>query len=192
MQSHIGITGKGNVNSSTFKWEERECIALRNYYAKKVDLTDFRILDYQMPLKNTNNDKEDGVDLIGTDGKNIYLLEYKRFISKESLLRSALEIYTYKKLLENAKNKVCIDYNYPEGELLPAILIMEGSEQYKSWKLHDNNSAIKKLIQTLGISVFIIIPEKPFIEDDDMKVKLAATMPEFDFDLAIKDITEYE
>lgn len=58
--------------------------------------------------------------------------------------------------------------------------------------MHDNNSAIKKLIQTLGISVFIIIPEKPFIEDDDMKVKLAATMPEFNFDLAIKDITEYE
>lgn len=192
MESHDGITKEGNIKGSTFKWEERECIALRNYYIKKHDKADFRILDYQMPLKNTNNDKEDGVDLIGTDGKDLYLLEYKRFISKESLLRSVLEVYTYRQLLENAKNKVCSDYNYPEGKLIPGILVMEGSEQYKSWQSHDSNSSIKKLIHELGISVFLIVPERPFSEDEEMKIKMAKEMPEFDFDLTIKDITKYE
>lgn len=188
VETHKGITESGKIKEPKFQWEVRECLAIFNYFTNHPASSQFKIIDYQMPLKNTNKDNEKGVDLIGSNSTDIFLLEFKRFNSDESLLRSALEIYTYRKLLENAEKKVCTNYNHPNGKLIPAILLMEGSKQHKAWISNTNDAPIKKLIQELQISVFLIKPNKPFFENKDMKKLLASSKPEFDFDLTIEKV----
>ena len=187
VENHSGITKKGDVNSSPFHWEERECIAFWNYFHNS-DKT-IRILDYQVPLKNTSQDKEDAIDLVGTDGKNLLILEYKRFVTSETLLRSILEIYTYKKLLQEGERKILADYNCVDGKLIPAVVFMENSNQHYSFKEADASSPIRRLFRELGIKAFLIKPAKDFVEDDSLKQKLAMEKPELDFDM---DIIELE
>jgi hypothetical protein len=58
------------------------------------DVGDFEAIDFQVP---TTNGKKDNIDLIlkeKTSG-DIYIVEFKKFKSSESLLRCVLEIETY-------------------------------------------------------------------------------------------------
>ena len=143
-------------------------------------------MDYQTPLKNTNKDNEKGIDLVGTDGKALYLLEYKRMISDESLLRSVLEAYSYRRLIDQGIKKFARDFGFEKADVIPAILMMEGSHQHKTYLEQDSNSPIIKLMNELGVKAFVIKPSKKFVENDQMKIQLAEEHPVFDFVLSIQ------
>lgn len=185
---HNGTTNRGILSKNTkFQWEVRETIALFNYFSNKKGQTDgIWILDYQTPMKNTNKDKEKGIDLTGTDGKDLYLLEYKRMISDESLLRSVLETYSYRRLIDKGALKFAKDFGYEEANIIPAILMMEGSHQHKTFLEQNCKSPIIKLMNELGVKAFVIKPSKEFVEDSHMKEQLAEEHPEFDFELSIQ------
>ena len=182
--SHIGVTNKGELKEKTrFQWEIRETYALFNYFQKNNG--SFKILDYQTPMRDTSNDNEKNIDLVGTDGKNLYLLEYKRMISEESLLRSVLEVYSYRRLINEGINKFASDFGYDETDVIPAIIMMEGSSQWKSYQKQSPDSPIISLMKELGVKAFVIKPEKEFVENQAMKIALAEEKPEFSFSLSI-------
>lgn len=183
--SHNGITEKGDLFGKKFKWEDREVIWFFNYYSLHKD-KHFRIIDYQIPMKDTNNDKEKAIDALATDGKDLYILEYKGFSSNESLLRSVLEIYSYLRLINEGLEKFKCDFGLPNAKVFPGILLMKGSTQYIEFvnQKADSNSPIIQLINILGIEVLIISTSEQFIEDRETTGKdLALTRPFVEMDL---------
>ncbi|GEQ86420.1 hypothetical protein ULMS_19280 [Patiriisocius marinistellae] len=69
------------------------------------------IKDYQVPIKNSREDKGLGkIDLISFNEESLtlYLIELKNEGNKETLLRASLESYTYFKIID--KDKLIIDF----------------------------------------------------------------------------------
>lgn len=64
-----------------------------------------KIIDYQIPLKNKSKDEVGKIDLISyyDTEEYLYLIELKFGSNKETLLRAILEIYTYFKIIDQAK-----------------------------------------------------------------------------------------
>ena len=126
------------------------------------------VFDYQTPLKDTNEDKGVGkIDLVSDyydQDRKIYLLELKREDSTESLLRCALEIFTYSKQIDGAK--FLSDFNKPaDAQIVPAILIFDGDAQHQEYKL-EKSTTTNKLIKELGILVFTIAPKFEITKED--------------------------
>ena len=95
------------------------------------------ILDYQIPLKNTKNDKGVGkIDLLGYSkkGDEVYLLELKKDKSDETLLRCILEAYTYSKIVNT--EKLFNDFGiFEKSKLIISPLVFKDDESVKQLEL---------------------------------------------------------
>ena len=126
-----------------------------------------KVFDYQVPLKRTKKDKGVGkIDLvsISEDGKVIYLLELKKRDSKESMLRCALEAYTYSKQLDSVKfKKEYSDICAQEAVITPAPLVFSGEWQYTEYS-DSRHPYLHQLMKELGnIEPFFITSEDSFL-----------------------------
>lgn len=187
VKEHSGVTKKGNPSSTKFQTEVRETMAMIN--CQNTDAP-FQLLDYQVPMKNSKKDKEKNIDLVGTDGKSLYILEYKKSESEETLLRSVLECYSYRRFIDEGIDKFTKDFGLPDADVIPAILMMKNSEQYKSFKeAKEKNEKIIELMKKLGVKAFVIEP-KGIIFEENLEIKnlLAKEKPEFNFQFEIKEI----
>ena len=120
-----------------------------------------KILDYQIPLKNTKHDEGLGkIDLLSVkDGskpglKIVHFLELKRDCSEETLLRCILEAYTYSKIIN--KDKLCDDFDIPLSkkefrEFVIAPLV------YKDDGFESQLEFVKPLINSLDCSIEIFV-----------------------------------
>ncbi len=129
------------------------------------------IIDYQIPLKNTNKDIGLGkVDLVSFNEKTmtLYLIELKYGENIETLLRASLECFTYLKTID--KKKLLDDFNSIQGDLKklfnrvnheaivikPAVLVSAGCNAYV--ELCDmkkgNRPNLKALSQKMDMSFF--------------------------------------
>ena len=116
-----------------------------------------KIIDFQVPIKNVNDnqvDKQPGkIDLISfseSDGV-LYLLEFKKPDSKETLLRCILEAYTYYKQVNCSK--LLRDFEFPsDSKIIPAVLFYKQS--FAAAGLGD--LSLQKLKNTLGVNIFLI------------------------------------
>ena len=152
----------GHNGESSFDFEKRpkgerreEKIAHAMYCQYKDNPTVFgKLLDYQIPLKNTNADKGLGkIDLLSAmDGEKpgsqkIYFLELKKDGSTETLLRCILEVYTYSKIID--KEKLCKDFSlvYDNCEFVVAPLV------YKFDGFEKQLEIVEPLINSLRISL---------------------------------------
>jgi len=93
-----------------------------------------KIIDYQTPLKDKQSDKAGKIDLLSynEETKCAYILELKRADSKETLLRCALEAYTYRRMVN--EKKLLNDFDLPaDTELFAAVLVYHDSQQYKDF-----------------------------------------------------------
>jgi hypothetical protein len=154
VETHNGIC---DGNEKTCREEE--------WIAKELFGEDFdtigEVFDYQIPLKDTNEDKGVGkIDLVSYDygdTKNVYLLELKREDNTESLLRCVLEIYTYWKQLDH--EKFIADFCIPSGiSIVPAVLIFKDGWQYGQLRNKDFQNT-NTLIKALGIKIFTMEPK---------------------------------
>lgn len=112
-----------------------------------------KIIDFQVPINNISNDKAGKIDLIAySEHDNVlYLLEFKKPDSKETLLRCILEVYTYYRQIY--RTKLLKDFSLPVNcQVLPAVLIYKQS--YAASKL--NNPLLQELRKILGIHIFLI------------------------------------
>lgn len=112
-----------------------------------------KIIDFQVPIKNTRNNLAGKIDLISFSESNgiLYLLEFKKPDSKETLLRCILEAYTYYKQVNCSK--LLKDFGLPvDSKIIPAALIYKRS--FAATGL--GYLSLQKLRSTLRMSIFLI------------------------------------
>lgn len=115
-----------------------------------------KVLDYQTPLKNEQDDKAGKIDIVSynKDIKTVYLLELKKEDNEETMLRCVLEIFTYSKTLD--KDKFLEDFNLPKDTKIKASpLVFFNGSQYKEM-VDGNNKFLKQLMDRLDIEPFYI------------------------------------
>lgn len=116
------------------------------------------IIDYQIPIKGKITDSAGKVDLLAYNDKNkiLTLIELKREDSKETMLRSILEISTYYAQIN--KNQLKNDFGYPsETNIQKAIFVFKESSLYKHYK---DTKLVKKLIDEEELNIKIYFVEK--------------------------------
>lgn len=124
-----------------------------------------KILDYQIPLKNEQENKAGKIDIVSynRDIKTVYLLELKKEDSKEdekkdkkeTMLRCVLEIFTYSKTLD--KDKFLEDFNLPKDtKIKVSPLVFFNGSQHKEM-VEGDNKFLKQLMDKLDIEPFYII-----------------------------------
>lgn len=116
------------------------------------------VLDYQVPLRNTNADKGvRAIDLVSFKEANgtLYLLELKapKEKNQETLLRCAMEIYTYWRIVDHVK--LAKDFAHPGATVVPAVLVPEGGIAHMEYLRGDDSKTVQ-LMQELGISFFAL------------------------------------
>lgn len=148
-------THNGKFNKKSPRREEN--IAMMMYNKKYPVLG--KIIDYQVPLKDSKHKKAGKIDLISYNEKNniLHLIELKNDYSKETLLRCVLEILTYSKQVDEEKLKN--DFRLvKEVKIKPAILIFEDTKPFANL----NDFYVNKLIEKYNISIFIVQSEEKF------------------------------
>lgn len=123
-----------------------------------------KVIDYQVPLKNVSNDKAGKIDIITYNIKQneLYLVEFKTGCNGDTLLKTALEIYTYSKILhiETFKNNLKDKQKYnisTKPNIKKAILVSKGTQAYKEYAKLSEDSKLKELItKKLNIEVSTI------------------------------------
>ena len=112
-----------------------------------------KIIDYQIPMKNSNEDKGiKAIDFINLKNNILYLSEIKAPNSRESLLKAILEIQTYYQIV--CKSKLKKDFNIDDDVLIKkSIVIYSNTKAYKQFQ---NNIYIKKLIDLFEIEVIVL------------------------------------
>ena len=114
------------------------------------------ILDYQVPLKVHQHDKAGKIDLLSSNGNEVYVLVLKKQDSPETMLRCVLESYTYLKML--IPNKLFKEYNIDQNaSIIPAPLVFENSRPQLEYDTNTHPKLLE-LIKVLGIKP-IILPE---------------------------------
>ena len=148
-------------NEDSNRKEERIAFDMRGDEHESIG----KIIDYQIPLKNNNNDKGVGkIDLFSYDEnkKTITLLELKKPGSTETLLRCVLEIFTYYKQLykENFVDDYSKELNITEHDksevlnnIKKAVLIFTDSRAYRDYQ--NENSFVRKLMKELEVDIYV-------------------------------------
>lgn len=139
-------THKGIINENSNRVEEKMAISMYRQTYEEYGT----VLDYQIPLKNSRDDKRVGkIDLISLKEDTLYLLELKRRDNKETLLRCVLEIYTYISRVNHAR--LLADYNLDENtKIIAAPLICENGFQHNEF-LENKQSKVIELMNKLNI-----------------------------------------
>ena len=121
----------------------------------------------QVPLKNTEEDKGVGdIDLLSfnEEAKILYLIELKYEGNPETLLRAALEIYTYYKRVDinKLKNDFTQSFNYSispdEIKVKPVVLLYPECNAYRELEEVESGKRpkFKDLAKALGIEFFTV------------------------------------
>jgi len=162
---HTGVVTTNNEVSN--RVEERIAILLYNA-CKNLTITFGKlgeIVDYQVPLKSTLQDKGIGkIDLVSKTKDEIWLIELKYFkhrgkdANKKTLLKAALQISTYYQLLhkQNFLNSYQELKNYNETQIKKAILIFNENERDNEYEelINGNMPFLKNLLKKLDITIF--------------------------------------
>ena len=160
LQSSYKTDGHEQLIPDVSKIKEIKAGAIRRqeeWLAKSMYGKDYehlgKIIDFQVPIKDVRGSVAGKIDLISfSENDNIlYLLEFKKSNSQETLLRCILETYTYYKQVNHAK--LLKDFNFPaNSQVIPAVLIYKQS--FAATGLGD--LSLQKLRNTLGVSIFLI------------------------------------
>lgn len=173
-KTHTGNTTKNKTKSKTSSEDSKNKKRTVNREEEKIAMSLFKqqtlgplgmVLDYQVPLSATKNDKGVGaIDLLAYDGKVLRILELKKPSSKETMLRCVCESYTYLKIIDKEKlindfnKKLSKDMQIPADTPLQACpLVFKDSAQYK--ELHEDKSShtnLEALMKKLDIKPYYL------------------------------------
>ena len=152
--SYHAPTHKEKKNPVSNRTEELIAIDLFNFsqkngYYEKIG----KILDYQIPLKNTQHDSAGKIDLIAYDGNTLHLLELKKPDAPETMLRCLLEIYTYLLTIDTAKLLADFDLS-PDTAVKANPFVFENSLPYQEY--FAERPKLKQLMGLLDSQPFFI------------------------------------
>lgn len=136
-KGHDGVIKNQNSNRT------EEMIAMNMFRQGEISYVG-KIIDYQIPLKNTRNDKAGKIDLLSYDGHILRVLELKESQSTESMLRCVIEGYTYLKTVD--KPKLLESFKLPPDTIVVANpLVHIKSRQHN--EMNEKRPKLKKLIE---------------------------------------------
>jgi len=116
-----------------------------------------RVIECQIPLKDSQEDAVGKIDLVSIDNSGVlYLIELKYGDNQETLLRAALEIATYYHELD--KDKLIGDFsNKHKGlsidRIKKAVLLGKTTQAYYEAMDLTNRPHLNQLIKTLEIQI---------------------------------------
>lgn len=143
----------GNIQRITNRKEE---ITAKQLYNSGKSFPFGKIIDYQVPLKKVKSNNVGKIDLLSESKKekSIYILEIKKEDSKETFLRSALEAYTYYRIVD--KEKLFNDFGIDSSFGLKASpLVYKGSRQEAEY-LDEDRAFLHMLLEKMKVVPFII------------------------------------
>ena len=158
-------THLGEVDMSTPREEEKIAIEMFNQSKRGQDYQFIgKIIDYQTPLKNKRNDVAGKIDLLSYDGNCVRVLELKKPLSDESMLRCVLEGFTYLKTVD--ATKMLEDFGLPSDTTIMACpFVFKDGEQYREMK--EDRPYLFRLMELLESKPFYITKENDmyFVEE---------------------------
>jgi len=154
---------KGSLDSEKYlaKTLYNICNSNDNEPGKKFDHIG-KIFDYEIPLATSSDDKAGRIDVVSFSDNSIYLLELKKKESKETLLRCALEIYTYyrqlnlEKFIDDFRTSGKLKEDFLAKDIVPAVLVFKEGRAYKQYKDMANFPKTRKLMDDLGVQLFVL------------------------------------
>ncbi len=153
--------GDFNLDSSQKEGNRAKLLTrLRNEYDDSIGT----IIDYQIPLKNDNEDKKGKIDLLSVNARQrkAYILEYKYKTSDDPLLKNVLEAYTHARQFDLDKAKRDFEDKYHEiiecENVVAACLIHEKSKQATEYREveHGQRPVLKELMEKMDVKVMMI------------------------------------
>ena len=109
------------------------------------------ILNYQVPLKNSQKDKCGKIDFISKRGNELLLVEIKAEESKESILKALLEIQTYSQIVDIEKLKKDFVLEN-EIEIKKVVAIFKDTIAHEQLK----EDKVMELIKRFNIEVLVL------------------------------------
>lgn len=157
---NCGHKGIANVRNRINKFGEltynEKCLAIALFNSEQSYCLG-KIFDYEVPIKETKNDKYGKVDLVSTHdpSHSIKLIELKIKSERrgETLLRAILEIYTYYKLISGSYDKFIRDYKLSRDlyqRFQPAILTDQESLSGKTLSDIEKYPCIQALLSEMN------------------------------------------
>ena len=130
---------------------EEEIIAMK-MFGKQYDYIG-KMIDYQTPLKNKRNDEAGKIDLLAYDGATLRILELKKPDSNETMLRFALEGYTYLKTANITK--LLADFKLPSDTIVKSCpFVFRNGEQHS--EMREQRPHLKRLMDLLDSKPYYI------------------------------------
>lgn len=156
-RSHEGIAYVRNrINRFGELTYNEKCLAIALFNSEQSYCLG-KIFDYEVPIKETKNDKYGKVDLVSTHdpSHSIKLIELKIKSERkdETLLRAILEIYTYYKLISGSYDKFIGDYKLSRDlyqRFQPAILTDQESLSGKTLSDLEKYPCIQALMSMMN------------------------------------------
>lgn len=111
-----------------------------------------KIFDYQVPMKEKQDDSFGEVDLVALDQSSIKLIELKiKGTGDETLLRALLEVYTYYKIINGSLDKFIHDFKLSQQQLSFQPCIITDRDALSGKTMHNLTSypCTVKLIGTM-------------------------------------------
>lgn len=119
----------------------------------------FNFIDYQVPLKETNQDLGGKIDLIATraEKEQLYLVELKPpqiTGNNDTLLRAALEIFTYYEIVKKNQAKFVQEYANTKPRLCMMVLVSEQSTAGETAMQLINFPNQRTLYKRMGLEIY--------------------------------------
>ena len=115
-----------------------------------------KVIDYQTPLKNVKDDDIGKIDMLSynkADG-TLRILELKKPDSKETMLRCALEAFTYLRTVD--RDKLIADFGLPADTVVKACpLVFLDGVQHEEW-LDEKRPNLHKFMSVNDIQPFFV------------------------------------
>lgn len=161
-ESHDGKVGEDDLAKDMYQID-------RLGYTGKFDYSIGRVVDYQIPIKRCNEDcKCDmeiaNIDLLCETATNLYLINIVEKESEESLLRSVLEIITYRNMISRTKlisdysvsEKNILKYYHTKDDMVPTVMFYENSRAHEDMKNLNPESLLGRLVGSYKIKFFVL------------------------------------
>lgn len=123
------------------------------------------VLGFEIPLQDVGTDVGGDIDLFSYDQENnvAYILEFKEPNADDTLLRCALEAYTYYKRVNHTG--LLKSFGLPANcTILPAVLVFDTCQAAKEYNELDKRPYLKRILEMMNVKTFILnissIPEE--------------------------------
>ncbi len=163
LDSHDGNNPEDTINKKIYRINRMD-------KEGEVDYSLGRIVDYDVPLKRggDSNVEVGNISLLSETMDKLYFMNVKEMTSEESLLRVVLETITKFDMI--SRRKLLADYNedilnkfkyyHSKDDILPAIVLYEGSRAFKEFKNLPLNGVTAQLVYKYHIHFFFLKREE--------------------------------